>query len=107
MARMTRPSPTFKPPAGRHETESASAEAAQTRAEQPELTTRQADVIELAMTCREFWLLGLTNSQIAQRLNLSTHAIKFNLSAAYRKLAVANRTQAAVAYLNYRAEDRH
>jgi DNA-binding NarL/FixJ family response regulator len=100
MARMTRPSPTFKPPAGRHETESASAEAAQTRAEQPELTTRQADVIELAM-------LGLTNSQIAQRLNLSTHAIKFNLSAAYRKLAVANRTQAAVAYLNYRAEDRH
>jgi DNA-binding NarL/FixJ family response regulator len=52
-------------------------------------------------------MLGLTNSQIAQRLNLSTHAIKFNLSAAYRKLAVANRTQAAVAYLNYRAEDRH
>jgi DNA-binding NarL/FixJ family response regulator len=100
MARMTRPSPTIKPPAGRHETEGASAEAAQTRAEQPELTTRQADVIELAM-------LGLTNSQIAQRLNLSTHAIKFNLSAAYRKLAVANRTQAAVAYLNYRAEDRH
>lgn len=51
-------------------------------------------------------MLGLTNSQIAKRLNLSTHAIKFNLSAVYRKLAVANRTQAVAAYLNYRGEGR-
>jgi DNA-binding NarL/FixJ family response regulator len=71
----------------------------QQRAARPQLTTRQTDVIELTM-------LGLTNSQIAERLNVSTHAIKFNLASAYRKLAVANRTQAAVAYLNFKEEGR-
>ncbi len=65
----------------------------------PALTRRESDVIELAT-------LGLTNSQIAQRLNLSTYAIKFHLSSAYGKLGVANRTQAAVAYLNLREADR-
>ncbi len=65
----------------------------------PALTTRQADIIELATQ-------GLTNSQIAERMQMSTYAIKFNLSAAYRKLEVANRTQAAVAYLSLRGEDR-
>jgi DNA-binding NarL/FixJ family response regulator len=66
---------------------------------QPQLTARETDIIELAM-------LGLTNGQIAQRLSLSTYAVKFHLSSAYGKLGVANRTQAAVAYLNLRAEGR-
>ncbi len=51
-------------------------------------------------------MLGFTNSEIAERLNVSTHAIKFNLASAYRKLSVRTRTQAAVAYLNHRSEDR-
>jgi len=38
---------------------------------------------------------GLTNMQIAQRLNLSVHAVKFHLAAVYRKLGATNRTQAA------------
>jgi DNA-binding NarL/FixJ family response regulator len=63
----------------------------------PRLTTREVDVIELAM-------LGLTNGQIAERLNLSTYAVKFHLSSAYGKLGVANRTQAAVAYLHLKEE---
>ena len=43
--------------------------------------------------------LGLTNIQIASRLRLTVHAVKFHLAAIYRKLGVANRTEAAVVYL--------
>ncbi len=43
--------------------------------------------------------LGLTNSEVAQRLAVSVHAVKFHLAAVYRKLGVANRTEAAVAYV--------
>lgn len=43
--------------------------------------------------------LGLTNSEIGRRLHVSVHAVKFHLAAIYRKLGVANRTEAAVAYL--------
>jgi two-component system, NarL family, response regulator YdfI len=43
--------------------------------------------------------LGLTNGQIAQRLEISEHAVKFHLSSIYRKLGVANRTEATVVYL--------
>lgn len=43
--------------------------------------------------------LGLTNVQIAGRLHVSIHAVKFHLAAIYRKLGVANRTEAAVLYL--------
>ena len=42
---------------------------------------------------------GRTNSQVAADLNVSIHAVKFHLAAIYRKLGVANRTQAATAYL--------
>lgn len=41
---------------------------------------------------------GLTNREIGARLHVSTHAVKFHLASVYRKLGVANRTQAAVAY---------
>jgi DNA-binding NarL/FixJ family response regulator len=56
------------------------------------LTPRELDVIEMAT-------LGLTNGQMADRLNVSIHAVKFHLAAIYRKLGVTNRTEAAVAYL--------
>ena len=57
-----------------------------------------------ALTPRELEVLhvisaGLTNAQAAQRMHLSVHAIKFHLAAIYRRLGVANRTEAAVAYL--------
>ena len=42
---------------------------------------------------------GLTNDEIAKRLNVTTHAVKFHLASIYRKLGVANRTEAAVLYL--------
>ena len=41
---------------------------------------------------------GMTNTQVAERLGLTVHAIKFHLASIYRKLGVANRTEAAVAY---------
>jgi DNA-binding NarL/FixJ family response regulator len=40
----------------------------------------------------------MTNPQIARRLELSVHAIKFHLASIYRKLGAANRTEAAVAW---------
>jgi len=57
------------------------------------LSAREREVIELAAS-------GLTNRQIALRLRVSVHAVKFHLAAAYQKLEVANRTQAAYVYLN-------
>jgi len=42
---------------------------------------------------------GLTNAQVAEDLHVTTHAVKFHLAAIYRKLGVANRTQAAARYL--------
>lgn len=56
-----------------------------------ELSSRQLEVLE--MTAQ-----GLTNGQIAARLHLSVHAVKFHLGGIYAKLGVANRTEAAVAY---------
>ena len=44
-------------------------------------------------------VLGLTNGEIARRLSVTPHAVKFHLSSIYRKLGVTNRTEAAVAYL--------
>ena len=43
--------------------------------------------------------LGLRNAQIAERLGLSVHAIKFHLAAIYKKLGVTNRTEAVVTYM--------
>jgi DNA-binding NarL/FixJ family response regulator len=47
--------------------------------------------------------LGLTNGEVAQRLEVSIHAVKFHLAAVYRKLGVANRTEAAVIYATSQA----
>ena len=54
-------------------------------------STREIEVLELASQ-------GMTNPQIARRLELSVHAIKFHLASIYRKLGAANRTEAAVAW---------
>jgi DNA-binding NarL/FixJ family response regulator len=62
---------------------------------QPELESlspRELEVLDMAA-------LGLTNVQIGRRLHVSVHAVKFHLAAVYRKLGVANRTEAAVVYL--------
>jgi DNA-binding NarL/FixJ family response regulator len=56
------------------------------------LSMREAQVLELAA-------LGLSNGEIAARLGVGVHAVKFHLSSVYRKLGVANRTEAAYAYL--------
>jgi DNA-binding NarL/FixJ family response regulator len=58
----------------------------------PCVSRREAQVLELAA-------LGLTNAAIAKRLDVSIHAVKFQLASVYRKLGVANRTEAAVTYL--------
>jgi DNA-binding CsgD family transcriptional regulator len=56
------------------------------------LSPRELEVLEMAS-------LGLTNWQIAGRLHVTVHAVKFHLGAVYRKLGVTNRTEAAVVYL--------
>jgi DNA-binding NarL/FixJ family response regulator len=56
------------------------------------LSPRELEVLELAS-------LGLTNTQIAMRLSVTIHAIKFHLAAVYRKLGVTNRTEAVVVFL--------
>ena len=50
----------------------------------------------LALTAR-----GLTNAEIARSLHVTVHAIKFHLASVYRKLHVANRTEATVAFLRW------
>jgi DNA-binding NarL/FixJ family response regulator len=53
------------------------------------LSPRELEVLDLAA-------LGLTNHQIAARLHVTVHAVKFHLAAVYRKLGVSNRTEAVV-----------
>jgi len=57
-----------------------------------QVSPREAQVLEMTSQ-------GLTNDEIARRLNVTTHAVKFHLASIYRKLGVANRTEAAVLYL--------
>lgn len=58
------------------------------------LTPRELEVLQMIV-------FGMTNAEAARRLELSVHAIKFHLAAVYRRLGVANRTEAAVAYLRW------
>ncbi len=59
------------------------------------LSSRETEVLDLAA-------LGLTNQQIALRLQVSVHAVKFHLAGVYRKLGAANRTEAVVRCLRTR-----
>ena len=56
------------------------------------LSPRELQILEFASQ-------GLTNLQIAGRVNLSVHAVKFHLHSIFRKLGVRNRTEAAVLHL--------
>jgi DNA-binding NarL/FixJ family response regulator len=56
------------------------------------LSRRESQVLGLVA-------LGLTNREIADRLEVTVYAIKFHLSSIYRKFGVANRTEAAVVHL--------
>ena len=56
------------------------------------LSAREAEVLAMAA-------MGMTNSEIASRLHVTVHAVKFHLAGVYRKLEVANRTEAAAVYL--------
>jgi DNA-binding NarL/FixJ family response regulator len=58
-----------------------------------DLSQRETEVLALVAH-------GLPNSDIAEKLNLTVHAVKFHLASIYRKLHVTNRTEAAVRYLN-------
>lgn len=57
------------------------------------LTRRERDVMDRAVH-------GLTNARIAADLAVSTHAVKFHLASVYRKLKVANRTEATALYVS-------
>jgi DNA-binding NarL/FixJ family response regulator len=56
------------------------------------LSAREAQVLEAAAR-------GLTNAEVATRLEVTVHAVKFHLASIYRKLGVGNRTEAAFLYL--------
>ena len=60
--------------------------------ERKPLSTRETEVLDMIAR-------GLTNAQIATKLGLSIHGVKFHLASAYRKLGVANRTEAVVVLL--------
>jgi DNA-binding CsgD family transcriptional regulator len=59
------------------------------------LSQRELEVLEIASR-------GDTNAEIAEELGVSVHAVKFHLGSIYRKLGVANRTEAAVWLLEHR-----
>lgn len=60
------------------------------------LSEREAEVLELASQ-------GLTNSDLAARLGVTVHTVKFHLASVYRKLGVANRTEAVAVLFHARA----
>lgn len=60
------------------------------------LSEREAEVLELAAQ-------GLTNSELAARLEITVHTVKFHLASVYRKLGVANRTEAVAVLFRSRA----
>jgi DNA-binding CsgD family transcriptional regulator len=60
--------------------------------ERPPLSPRELEVLQMTVQ-------GMTNPAIARELSVSVHVIKFHLASIYRKLGVANRTEAAVAFV--------
>ena len=66
----------------------------------------------LALSPRERQVLtltanGMTNDEIAAHLSVTVHAVKFHLAGVYRKLQVANRTEAAILYLRHQLDPAH
>jgi two-component system, NarL family, response regulator YdfI len=52
------------------------------------LTERETEILQWMAT-------GLTNKQIAARLHISSHTVKYHISSIYSKMNVSNRTEAA------------
>ena len=65
-----------------------------------ELSPRELEVLRMTS-------FGLTNAEIAERLQVTVHAVKFHLARIYRRLGVANRTEAAVMYLRAQSPEVH
>jgi DNA-binding NarL/FixJ family response regulator len=65
------------------------ARSAQVKAAGPDLTPREAEVIELVRQ-------GLANKQIARRLGISERTVKAHLTSAFSAIGVVDRTQAAL-----------
>jgi DNA-binding CsgD family transcriptional regulator len=69
--------------------------------------------LRAALSARELEVIaeasrGQTNAEVAARLGVTVHAVKYHLASIFRKLGVANRTEAVVVYLRGGAEgDRH
>jgi DNA-binding NarL/FixJ family response regulator len=55
--------------------------------DQPELTSREREVLELVAA-------GLPNKGIALRLNISDHTVKYHLASVLSKLGAASRAEA-------------
>jgi DNA-binding NarL/FixJ family response regulator len=64
-----------------------------------DLSERELEVLALVAD-------GLTNTQIAQRLDVSDNTVKFHLQNIYQKLDVSNRTEAAGIYFKLRQRSR-
>lgn len=64
-----------------------------------DLSEREAEVLALVAQ-------GLTNTQIAQRLQVSDNTVKFHLQNIYQKLGVSNRTEAAGIFFKLRRDGR-
>lgn len=56
------------------------------------LTPRQAEVLRCIAQ-------GKSNNEIARELNIALGSVKIHVSALYRRLAIHNRSQAAVCYV--------
>ncbi|MFQ5352171.1 MAG: response regulator transcription factor [Candidatus Binatia bacterium] len=61
----------------------------------PNLTEREKEVLRLVCD-------GLTNAEIASNLHVSRETVKSELKRIFRKIGVANRTQAAVLLVKQR-----
>jgi DNA-binding CsgD family transcriptional regulator len=67
--------------------------------EEPAKTTQHAPLSPREHQVLAMAAQGLSNSEVAEQLCVSVHAVKFHLAAVYRKLGVGNRTEAAVAFV--------
>jgi DNA-binding NarL/FixJ family response regulator len=79
-------------------------------ANEPTLSNHQVSKTVLALSPREREVItmastGLTNPQIASRLAISVHGVKFHLASVYRKLGVTNRTEAAMTFMQFFTRD--
>lgn len=63
-----------------------------------DLSEREVEVLSLVAQ-------GMTNTQIAQRLNVSDNTVKFHLQNIYQKLDVGNRTEATAVFFKLRQEE--